>query len=103
MAVGIAAIGAVIGSILAIWWFVEASRCCGVVRFYEYVAGGLVVGICVIGDAVGLGVAWLGRRRNTKTLMVIGCIITILTNAGVLVVGAKAVHDHLLARLAQTG
>jgi HEAT repeat protein len=91
------AIGALTSLVFEIWWFMEVSRHCGVVRFYEYVFGILIVGGWLIGTAIGWLIAMISRRRNARAMSILGSLVIMLVN-GIMVVGSAALfYNHLAA------
>lgn len=112
LAVGVAVAigGGAVTAAFAAWWFAEMSGHCGVVRFYEQAFGVFIVGGWLVGTAVGLLVAFIGRRRSAKAV-VAGCLIAVLANLAAVAVCARVFHgvraadytlkdtDELLARL----
>jgi len=107
----VAAIGGGAATVaFAAWWFAEVGGHCGVVRFYEQAFGVFIVGGWLVGTAVGLLVAFIGRRGSAKAV-VAGSLIVILANIAAVAVCAMVVHgvraadytlkntDELLARL----
>ena len=94
------AVAATAALVFAAWWFATAGAACGVVRFYEYLFGVLLIGGWLTGTTVGLLVAFSARRRNARTLMIAGCLLAILVNCGFIGAVAKIAHAHLAANFA---
>jgi len=61
------------------------------VRFYEQAAAAILVGGWLAGTAIGLLVAFTGRRRNSRAVAV-GSIVVIMVNVAAVVVSAMLVH-----------
>lgn len=111
--------GAVVASLVggaataafAAWWFGDVGGHCGVVSFYEQAFGVIVVGGWLAGTAVGLLIAFMGRRKSAR-VVVAGSLIVVLSNVAAVAVCAKVVHgvratdytlkttEHLLGFLA---
>ena len=113
-AVSAAVIGGTVAVAFAVWWFAAVGGHCGVVRFYEQAFGVIIAGGWLAGTAVGLLLAFIGRRRSVKAA-VVGSIIAILVNIVTVAVCAKVVHgvregdytlkstEHLVGLLAGKG
>jgi len=93
----VALISALIGGVatftVAVWWVTRVSRHCGVVRFYEEASAVILGGGWLAGTAVGLLVAFIGRRRNSMAA-VVGSIIAIMVNVTAVVVCVMVVHTQ---------
>ena len=92
----VAGAGAVIGAAaavaFAVIWFEHTAESCGVVRFYEHLVGGVVLGGWLAGTVAGLLVAFKGRRGNPKAVK-IGSIITLVTCLVMAIACVKTIHD----------
>jgi len=90
-----ALIAALIGGVatfsVAVWWLIRISRHCGVVRFYEQAFALILVGGWLAGTAIGLLVAFIGRRRNSRAVAV-GSIVVIMVNVAAVIVSATLVY-----------
>ena len=87
------AIGAATALVFVIWWFREAGHYCAFVRFYEQVFGGLFFVGWLVGTASGLKIASIGRRRRLIPSAVVGCLLVVFVNVGLLVASASVVFD----------
>jgi len=90
-------IGVLTALIFGTWWFMEVSAHCGVVRFYEYLFGGLLFAGWLLVTAIGLKVAFVARRKRAKTVVIVGCGIAILANVGLVMVCIKVTYAFLAA------
>ena len=95
---GLLAVAAIIalagGALLcawAVWWFGGVSGHCGVVRFYEQALGVVLTGGWLAGTAIGLAIAYRGRR-NARSVR-IGSATVIATTIIVLAVCTKILLD----------
>lgn len=88
-------IGAVTALVFGVWGYILVSGHCGVVRFYEYIFGGLLIGGWLAGTALGLTIASIARRKRAKAFVVIGCAVAMLANIGLVIVSAKVAYDFL--------
>jgi len=92
-------IGAATAFVFVIWWFMKVSGHCGVVRFYEYVFGILVLGGWLIGTAVGWGIALISRRSDAMAMPIVGCLAVVLVNCIMVAAGAALFYNDLAANL----
>jgi len=61
-----------------IWWFIDVSGHCGVVRFYEQAFGVFILGVWAVGTIPALLIV-RGRHREAKTVIV-GSLVAISMN-----------------------
>jgi len=76
---------------VAVWWLSRVSGHCGVVRFYEQASAVILGGGWLGGAAIGLLVAFIGRRKNS-TALAVGSVIVIMVNIAAVAVCALVVH-----------
>lgn len=88
-------IGSMIAFSFGIWWFAEVGRHCGVVRFYEQIFGILILLFWFTGTVVGLIIAYIARRKQNRMLLLIGSVLAMLVNTGLVVVIAKIAYEFV--------
>lgn len=89
----IAGLGTSAALIWAIWWFAAVSRHCGVVSFYEYIFGAVILIFWATGTIVGLKIAYFSRRKQSVRLMVAGLVITTLASVGLAMIGTNLIFE----------
>jgi len=72
-------IGGLATSAFLVWWFVDVSGHCGVVRFYEQTFGVFILGAWSVGTLPPLLIA-RGRQRGARA-RVLGSSVAVLVNA----------------------
>jgi hypothetical protein len=94
------AVGAITSLVFGLWWFGEVSGHCGVVRFYEYLFGVLLLGGWLIGTAIGWRASIVSLQRAPTGVPITGLLAVLLIN-GLLVAGSAALYyQHLAGSLA---
>jgi len=89
----IAALGALLALIFGIWWFAEVSKHCGVVRFYEYILGAVVIVFWFGGTMVGLKISSVARRKQSRRLMVVSMVIVAFVSIGLMLIGTRLICE----------
>ena len=86
------AAGALAAVIFAAVWFDHAAEGDGLVRFFEQAFGVIVLGGWLLVTGVGLSVAFIGRRRGSRTVAS-GALIACLASVVMALVAAKTTID----------
>ncbi len=84
LAIAITFGGMVAGGTYAVVRFPEIAGFCGVVRFYEFLLAGGVLGMWFASAATGMGLATYGYLRGGRSL-VAGVIVAAMANLGMVV------------------
>lgn len=87
-----AIIGGAVTVYFATWWFAEVGGHCGFVRAYEQLFGAFIIGGWLAGTFIGLVIAFIGRCKRSRGL-VVGSLIAILTNVVAVAACALTVHE----------
>jgi len=78
---------------VAVWWLGLVSGHCGVVRFYEQASAVILVGGWLAVTVIGLLIAFIGRRKNSRAVAA-GSIVVIMVNVAAVVVCVMVVHTQ---------
>jgi hypothetical protein len=78
-------IGGIAALVFAVRWFGEVSTHCGVVRFYEYILGAVIIAAWLISTAAGWKLG-SSRRRGPAIL---GLIMVLLAAAGMAIAAVR--------------
>ncbi|MFC1737182.1 PQQ-binding-like beta-propeller repeat protein, partial [Candidatus Hydrogenedentota bacterium] len=84
--------GAVAAAAYAVTLFTHVAGDCGVVRFYEQLFGVFILGLWLLGSAVGTWLAVYGFRKRSKAV-ISAAIITVIVGLGMVLFHVKTVRD----------
>ncbi|MDP8235520.1 MAG: hypothetical protein P9M08_03985 [Candidatus Erginobacter occultus] len=93
-----AVFGALAALVFTVRWFGEVSGHCGVVRFYEYILGAVIIAAWLIFTAVG----WKLRSSRRRGPAILGLIMVLLAAAGMAIAAVRTFRTPEPASVTET-